>query len=155
MDRLLRQFHPRDIELERGLARKIRRHGYLTKADLKAAIEWKFHGDALRLNRGLRLANRNPPDRVRKATNVAFRDSKEDLDRVKALSRSTGGLHGVGGAVASVLLTFYDRDRFGVFDFHAWNELHRERRLREEEPPDYEPTTYIRYLTKLRAIARE
>ena len=44
----------------------------------------------------------------------------DDRTSLKALC----SIKGVGPAVSSVILTFYNPNKYGVFDIHAWRELY-------------------------------
>ncbi len=57
-------------------------------------------------------------------------------------------LHGIGPALASVVLTFYDPKNYGVFDIHVWREFYG------KEPRDLFATGkyYVKLLNELRII---
>ena len=109
--------------LEQELGDKLRRTKELTKDELKQIIEWKFQGRLLgRRKRSLNIISPIPDDFVRKVTREAFNEQDERL-RIRKLMGRYGGIAGVGPAIASVILTFYDPENYGVYDIHAWREL--------------------------------
>jgi len=109
--------------LEQELGDKLRRTKELTKDELKQIIEWKFQGRLLgRRKRSLNLILIIPDDFIRRVTREAFNEQDERL-RIRKLMGRYGGIVGVGPAIASVILTFYDPENYGVYDIHAWREL--------------------------------
>ena len=57
--------------------------------------------------------------RARKRSSIEAFQSASDSFMVDNLTR----LFGVGPALASTLLTFYDPEQYGVFDIHVWREI--------------------------------
>lgn len=82
-------------------------------------MEWKFQGRLLgRRKRILELISRVPDDFVRKVSRESFNEQGERL-RASRLMGRYGGINGVGPAIASVILAFYDPRNYGVFDIHV------------------------------------
>ena len=61
-------------------------------------------------------------DFVRTVSNESFTEQDDRL-KVRKLMGRYGGIKGVGLAIASVILTFYDPKNYGVYDIHAWRGL--------------------------------
>ena len=155
MDELHAELDVEDDSLERDLIDAIGRKKCLALADLKKAVLWKFSGYQARINRVSGLISDNAAGKVREKTKVAFDRSLPDGERIRGLLGDHGGIRGVGGALASVLLSFCEPERFGIFDYHTWNELHREGRLKNDGPSDYYAETYEDFLAALRKIQAE
>ncbi len=137
--------------LERELGDRLRRTRVLTKNDLIQIIEWKFQGRLLgRRKLFLKLLSSVTDDSVRKVSSESFNEQDERL-RIRKLMRRYGGIAGVGPAVASVILTFYDPKNYGVFDIHAWRELFG------KEPPDLFSNfdRLVAFLDRLREEAKQ
>lgn len=103
--------------LEEKLRKKFQKNRFITKKDLQEIIKWKFQGQLkgrqlLNLER-LTIFNSAVIEKISK---LAF---EVNLDKLRI--RLLVVIDGVGPAVASVILTFYDPDNYGVLDFHAWN----------------------------------
>ena len=92
------------------------------------------------------LVDRNGDQDVRRiSSHVLSLGTDDDSYKVESLC---GVLSGVGPAVASTILTFYNPQDYGVFDIHVWRELFG------EEPENlFTPRNYLIVLTKLREIA--
>ena len=137
--------HPWWTQKEKELGDKLRSSKELTKDDLVQVVEWKFKTVLGRKTRVLRLIAKNNDTDVRRISSELFRfDSKIDSYNLNSLCV----LSGVGPAVASTILTFYNPKDYGVFDIHIWRELFG------EEPRNlFKTGNYLRLLTKLRQIA--
>jgi hypothetical protein len=109
--------------LERELGDKLRDTKGLTKNQLIQIVEWKFQGRLLG-RRKIILNRLSAVDDsfIRKASNESFNEPDDRL-KIKKLMGRYGGIKGVGLALASVILTFYDPRNYGVYDIHAWREL--------------------------------
>jgi len=132
---------------EERLRKKFRKNRFITKTDLKTIIKWKFQGRLLgRQKRILNLLTSVEEKFIKEVSKLAFQSS-EDETRLKLLS----SIKGVGNALSSVILTFYDQQNYGVLDIHAW------RGLFGKEPPDIFSNTKhaIKFFTKLREISQK
>jgi hypothetical protein len=109
--------------LEQQLGDKLRRTKELTKDELCQTVGWKFQGQ-LQGRRDLILKRISPVDDaiIRTVSRESFNE-QDDSIRIKKLMGRAGGIPGVGLALASVVLTFYDPKNFGVYDIHAWREM--------------------------------
>lgn len=104
---------------EEELRRKFQENQYITKDDLIKTIEWKFQGRLTgRQKRILKILKPVDDEYIIDISKLVFKVS-DDEKRVKLLCT----INGVGTAVASTILTFYDPENYGVFDIHAWREL--------------------------------
>jgi len=105
--------------LEEKLRDKFQKNNQITKSDLVRIIKWKFQGRLLgRQKRILNLSNTVKNSFIKEVSKSVFK-TKDDKDRLKILS----SIRGVGNALSSVILTFYDPQNYGVLDIHAWRAL--------------------------------
>jgi len=109
--------------LEQELGDKLRRTKELTKDELGQIVGWKFQG-RLEGRRDLILKRVATVDDsfIRKVSNESFNE-QDDRTRIRKLMGRNGGVAGIGLALSSVILTFYDPHNFGVYDIHAWREM--------------------------------
>jgi len=134
-----------DIQKEKQIGDRLRQTKELTKPDLIEIIKWKFEGDARRTKRELNLVADIDERDLKRVSNLVFNlYVHQDLERIGLLCSLN---HGIGPAVTSTILTFYDPDNYGVFDFHVWNEVFGDEKIQ------YTAKNYIRLLSKLREIA--
>jgi len=104
---------------EEELRSKFQENQYITKDDLIRIIEWKFQGRLTgRQKRILKILKPVDNEYIIDISKLVFKVS-DDEKRVKLLCI----INGVGPAIASTILTFYDPENYGVFDIHAWREL--------------------------------
>jgi len=133
--------------LESELGNKLRKTKELNKEELIKIIEWKFQGRLLgRRKRILNLVKNVEDYKIRRVSKLAF-EEQDEKKRIEYLKQ----INGVGIALVSCILTFYDPKNYGVFDIHVWRELFGE-----------EPKTlfsninhYEKLLEKLREMARK
>jgi hypothetical protein len=93
------------------------------------------------------LVNRNSDSEIRSATKAVLGLGLEsDAYKVNSLC----GLHGVGPAMASTVLTFYDPANYGIFDIHVWREF-----FGRESKNLFTTHNYQRLLTEMRKLARK
>ncbi|MBI4017418.1 MAG: hypothetical protein HY366_00545, partial [Candidatus Aenigmarchaeota archaeon] len=102
-----------NAELESALGKKFRTDSEVTKEDLEQVIKWKFITNPHRLKRELSHIRDLKDSEIRRLSKEAF-VSNDDKTKVKRLME----IKGVGPAVASTILTFYDPQKFCVFDIH-------------------------------------
>lgn len=137
--------HPWWTQKEKELGDKLRRTTQLTKDDLVEIVEWKFKDLPGRKARILELVAKNDDSEVRRISSHIFGLSSEyDSYKVNNLCF----LHGVGPAVASTILTFYNPQEYGVFDIHIWREL-----FGKETTNLFTTGNYLKLLSELRGIA--
>jgi len=108
---------------EEELRAKFQKNKFMTKDDLKRIVKWKFQGKLEgRQKRILKLLENVDGKFIKGISRLAF-ETKNDKERIKLFCV----IEGIGPAVASVILAFYDPENYGVFDIHAWDELFGER----------------------------
>jgi hypothetical protein len=134
-----------EIEKEKEIGDQLRMTKTLTKSQLEEIIPWKFDRDGriraneLRLIKGIdELALKE------KSARIFNLDIDHDYERIELLRSFTG----IGVAVASVILAFFDPENYCVFDFHIYQELFGKR-------PDYTTDEYVKLLTTLRKEAKK
>ena len=109
--------------LEKELGEKLRSTKEFSKNELIQIIEWKFQGRLLgRRKRTSNLVSDVDDHFIRKVVKESLNEQDDRL-RIKKLMGRFGGIPGVGLALASVILTFYDPKNYGVYDIHAWREV--------------------------------
>jgi len=82
-------------------------------------VKWKFQGRLEgRQKRILKFLNTVDDEFIIDLSRLAFK-AKDDNKRVQLLCT----IDGVGTAVASTILAFYNPENYGVFDIHVWREL--------------------------------
>lgn len=136
-----------NTEDEGQLRNKFSHNGFMAKEDLVRIVKWKFQGRLKgRQKRILYRLETVHESFVTDVSRLAFK-RKDDKERVKLLCC----IDGVGLAVCSVILSFYDPQNYGVLDIHAW------RGLFGKEPKDLFSNIqrFIDFLEELRRIASE
>lgn len=132
---------------EKDLRDRLRQNNHLTKEDLMQIIKWKFQGRlAGRQKRFLRMIEDANDPFIRNVSKLAF-EAADDETRIKLFCV----IKGIGTALTSVILAFYDPDNYGIMDIHSWRELFG------KEPNDlFSSHRYLlRFLNKLREISKE
>ena len=130
---------------ERELGAKFRKNKALSCADLGSIIEWKFKNEADKLTRGLELVARNDPEKVNRITSqVLCLPQGDDTYRLNSLTT----LEGLSPVLDSIILSFFDPKRYGIFDLRVWRPL-----LGNASPGLYTPQNYIRLLEAMRKTA--
>jgi len=134
------------IQQEREIGDRLRETKKLSKDDLNKIIEWKFESNPLVKTIQLNRMKKVNEQHLEKVSNEVFNlDVNQDMKRITLLC----GFNGIGPAVASVILTFYDPENYCVVDFHVYQEVFGFR------PKYLTPEKYIRLLGKLREEARK
>jgi endonuclease III len=132
------------IEQEKEIGDRLRETKKLSKDDLKKIIEWKFESDGRIKSRELKLVSGINETFLEKVSNEVFNlDINQNMRRVMLLCN----FNGIGPAVASVILTFFDPQNYCVVDFHVYQEVFGIR------PKDIPVEKYLRLLRKLREEA--
>jgi hypothetical protein len=139
--------YPKWTIKEKELGDKFRKTKTLTKADLVEIVWWKFEWLKGRRDRTLRFVEKNSVEEVSACSQVFNLTPSEDIFRIGVLDN----LQGVGPAIASVVLTFYDPKNYGVFDIHVWREFFG------KEPKNLFGTRkyYLKLLCELRMIGNK
>ena len=134
------------IQQEREIGDRLRETKKLSKDDLNKIIEWKFESNPLVKTIQLNRMKKVNEQHLEKVSNEVFNlDVNQDMKRITLLC----GFNGIGPAVASVILTFYDPENYCVVDFHVYQEVFGFR------PKYLTPEKYIGLLGKLREEARK
>ena len=132
------------IEVEQNVGDRLRVTKELSKDDLNKIIEWKFDTDGRIRTRELNLVSTVDEHVLKKVSNEVFNlKVEQDKERIERLCEFSG----IGVAVASVILTFFDPENYCVFDFHVWQEVFGGR-------PAYTIENYTLLLSKLREEAK-
>jgi hypothetical protein len=136
-----------DAEEERKLGERFRSNRCVTKSDLKRVIAWKFQGRLLgRRNLVLGFLKTTNDEYIRDVSELAFKYEKDE-DRLKLLQT----INGVGPSLSSVILSFYDPQRYGILDIHAWRGLFgADVKLNSSQRKQV-----LRFFTRLREISAE
>lgn len=138
--------NPEDSSLEKRFGDNFRTSKEISQEELKKVINWKFNANKNRLTRELNLVEKNDDTTIRELSKFAF---ITEIDDIKILLLMN--IKGVGPAVASAILTFYDPKNYGVFEIHVYDELFG---TDSETRPDMsDPELYIKVLRKLREEA--
>lgn len=107
--------------LEEYLNKKFNKNGYIKKIDLVNIVKWKFQGRLIgRQRRILKYIEKNCESYIKKRSKEAF-SIVEDKKKLSLLS--SPNILGVGNALSSVILSFFDPKNYGILDIHAWREL--------------------------------
>ena len=139
--------HPWWTKKEKELGDKLRETGELTKEDLIEIVEWKFKTTQQRKKRILGYVRQNEDDVIRNISSSVLRlSSKYDYNNIARLCR----IKGVGPAIASAILTFYDPKNYGVFNAHVWREL-----FGKDSGPVYNTRECLIFLSELRELAKK
>lgn len=137
-----------DREIEKELTSKFFKNNLVTKDDLEKINRWKFQEMMPgRLKRQLYLLKRIPEEAIQQKTREAF-NATSDTERLHILLSPPKC--GIGPAVGSTILTFFDPQNYGVFDIHAWRELFGEVEI---DPSD--PKSAVQFFERLREISGE
>ena len=126
-----------DDGVERVLARRARKLGYLRKPDFLRLCRWKTPRSAPRVRR-------NSPAFIHAVTKAAF-SSREERLRIEILTL----LDGVDWPTASVILHFCHRDPYPILDVRAlWS-------LGIDKPPAYDFGFWQEYTKLCRALSKK
>jgi hypothetical protein len=138
-----------DKTCEKELRIKIQKNKFLTKKDLIKIVKWKFPEGSKTFSRQLIILPLLQPindAHIRKITYCVFKINDDRL-RLKLLCC----IDGVGNAIASTILSFYNPKKYGILDIHSWRELFG------KEPKDVFSNTKhtMKFFQKLREISSE
>lgn len=104
---------------EEELRKKFQENRFITKKDLVRIVKWKFQSRLKgRQNRILNLLKNTEESFIKDVSKLAL-EYEDDEIRLKLFST----ISGVGNAISSVILAFYDPQNYGVLDIHAWKSL--------------------------------
>ena len=131
--------------VESTVGKEIRKSGEITKSQLLKMMIWRSEY-VNRRHQDLDFIEKIDETALRHITKMALQLS-EDLDiyKIKVLN----SLRGLGPARASVILSFYNPSRYGVFNWRVWEQLF------PDEGNSYSPEDYVRFLKELRKRSDE
>jgi hypothetical protein len=130
---------------EKELGARFRRAMVMTRDDLAQVVDWQLRDAAEKKQRILELVARNDEAAVQRVSSQVFSvPSCDDNYRVNCLTT----LQGVSPVLASVVLAFFDPQRYGVFTVEAWRGL-----LGNAPPNLFTTANYLRLLLALRKTA--
>lgn len=135
---------PSDLQTENDVGSRLRETRELSKTDLLRMVGWKF--GSLPGRKGLILSRVGSVGE--QEISESFRRAL-DADREKTRISELLKLPGIGPAMASVILTFYDPKKYAVLDIHVWRELFG----KEPQSLFQGPKCLLRFLRKVRVIA--
>ncbi len=136
--------------VEQELRKRFQNTRQMTLEDLKRIVEWKFAALPGRKKRIFNLMCSVDDAYVRKISQLAF-ETPDDKTRLSLLC----SIRGVGSALSSTILAFYDPDKYGVFDIHDYREIFN--LSSKEDPKDLfvNQKHVIRFFQALRNISGE
>jgi len=133
--------------VEEELRIKFNKNNCIDKNDLVRIVKWKFQGRLIgRQQRILKMLEGEDDDLITGVSKLAFH-IKDDKKRVELLCT----IDGIGTALASTILTFFDPANYGVFDIHAWRELFK----KEPKSLFSDKKNVIRFFERLRQLSRK
>jgi hypothetical protein len=123
---------------------RLREKRELSKTDLERMVRWKFESlpgrKRLTLTRVSSVGEQEISEIFRRAL-----DADCEKTRISELLR----LSGIGPAMASVILAFYDPKQYAVLDIHTWRELFG----KEPQSLFQGPRCLLKFLQKVRVLA--
>ena len=96
-----------------------RNQGYLTLPQASELVKWKTD------RQWKNFSKKNPDEDVRRATAAAARCADERPEFPEEAADFLNELNAVSYPTASVFLTAWNPDRFGILDARTWSALHR------------------------------
>lgn len=131
--------------LEENLRKKFQKNRFVTKRDLQEIIKWKFQGQL----KGRQLLNLKRLIAFNSAVIEKISKLTFEVNSDKLCIKLLTVIDGIGPAIASVVLTFYDPDNYGVLDFHAWNGIFK------NSKKTFTEKDCLKYFNKLREISNK
>ena len=132
---------------EEELRIKFQKNKCVTKEDLMQVIKWKFQGRLKgRKKRLQNLLEDVDANYIKEVSRLAFETENDDIRFVLFES-----IKGVGPAITSVILSFYDQNKYGVMDIHSWRELFG----KEPNTLFLQNKYLLKFIGKLREISKE
>jgi thermostable 8-oxoguanine DNA glycosylase len=113
--------YPEVVQKEEELGKKIRKDKEIGKETIYEIVRWKFSSLPGRIKRTFNLLEEISDEIIMETTRKALSDNlSEDDKRIKELRK----IRGIGISLASVILTFYDPERYCIYDIHVVRELY-------------------------------
>jgi hypothetical protein len=133
------------VQKEQELGSKLRKNKELTLNDLTRIAEWQYKDQENKKTKVLEAIAKNDEAVLKRISSQVFnRIGEEDAYRINSLIT----FNGVSPVLASVILTFFDPKRYGIFDAHVWKAL-----LGNAPPNLFTAQNYLRLLAALRKTA--
>lgn len=126
--------------VESTVGKEIRKSGEVTKNQLIKMMMWRIKYLNLK-NENLDFIEEIDENALMCITKMALQIN-EDLDIIKIKVLCI--IKGLGPARASVILSFYNPLRYGVFNWRVWKQLFPDEKIK------YFPEYYVRFLKELR-----
>jgi thermostable 8-oxoguanine DNA glycosylase len=138
-----------DKETEQRLGKRIQTNKKLNKQDLLDTVAWKFSGRLLgRRKRFFNIMADVRDDFIQEITQEGLQIS----DSEQAISKLTE-IKGVGTALASCILSFYNPKDYCVYDIHLYDELFGTNSQTRPKDMFSKSDYYLKILEKLRPLA--
>lgn len=125
-------------EIEQTLHEALQEQGYITQEQLRDVVTWKLDNQAGRRSGNIERVDRVPGAFVRRVSEAALLVDDPEV-QLKTLS----SIPGIGYATATVVLTFYDPERYAVGDRYMVD-------LFSDEDRQMRVTDYPKLLSELR-----
>ncbi|MBE5136856.1 hypothetical protein [Vibrio parahaemolyticus] len=120
-------------------------NGSLSKAEFKEICEWKSHRNAI-------YPDENSQQDLDGVFFEGFKKGRVLPDTLNKLIK----LRGVQIPTASVFLTLYAPDEYGIIDYHAWQALYRRGLVsRKESGKNLTVDDYMLYVNQIRRLAKK
>lgn len=133
-----------DLQFEQKTGLLLREANEVTKEQLLDLIKWRYGDQKHYFKRIMKLLDSVQDHEIREVTRVANSLSL-DLYKMTLLC----ALPGVGPALASILLTLFNPEKYGFFERGVWDQIF------PEETVNTSISGYLRYLNSLRKISKE
>ncbi|GGL64370.1 hypothetical protein [Halocalculus aciditolerans] len=98
-------------EIEQALHEALQSQGYITQEQLRDVVTWKLDNQAGRRSGNIERVNRVPDAFVRRVSEAALL-----VDDPAVQLKTLASIPGIGCATATVVLAFYDPERYAVGD---------------------------------------
>lgn len=140
--------HQKWIEIEERVGKKIREQKKPFYEDVVIIAVWKFLGTQARPYI-MRIIEEDPK-KVEKIIHRVFTGELDERQKIELLTQSKNKIKGVGVALVSAILTFFDPQNYGVIDENVWRAVFGEGGKRS-----FTVEEYIHLLERLRKDAKK
>jgi len=124
--------------IEKRIHEVLTEQQYLTRDQLQEVVQWKLNGMPGRRGGNVERVNTVPDEFVQRITEAALL-----IDDPKTKLKTLKSIPGIGPATATVILTFYDPENYGIGDRYILDEFF-------EEDRTIRVTDYPKILAELR-----
>ena len=131
---------------EANLRQRFQSNQFITKEDLVRIIKWKYQGklEGKQKRPLVFIAEADGPF-IEDVSRLIFKHNDDEI-RMKLLYT----IQGVGNALASIILAFYDPQNYGIIDVHSWQGI-----FGEKKPANISSERAINFFKKLREISTQ